>query len=148
MQLPISRFCIEYHMIRNKTKQNFSREVQAVASAVGIRYITQIVFMSHNTEITHFETDFLFCPPECDQEKENFLKDNVLKNIKNKMDSIVISTPRIENAIEATKKLISDLCKINTSTVSKTEYDKLQRKYIRLEIQEKDIKHEFYKIFR
>ena len=52
------------------------------------------------------------------------------------MDSIATSTPRIENAIEATKKLISDLCKINTSTVSKTEYDKLQRKYIRLEIQE------------
>ena len=91
--------------------------------------------MSHNTEITHFETDFPFCPPECDQEKENFLKDNVLKNIKNKMDSIANNAPRIENAIEATKKLISDLCKINTSTVSKTEYDKLQRKYIRLEIQ-------------
>ena len=85
--------------------------------------------MSHNTEITHFEVDFPLSnnqnfPSEYDQEK-----DNTLQNIKHKMDSI-------ESAIEATKKLISDLCKINTSTVSKTEYDKLQRKYIRLEIQE------------
>jgi len=85
--------------------------------------------VSHNTEITHFEVDFPLSnnqnfPSEYDQEK-----DNTLQNIKHKMDSI-------ENAIEATKKLISDLCKINTSTVSKTEYDKLQRKYIRLEIQE------------
>ena len=92
--------------------------------------------MSHNTAITHFETDFPLsnnqnCLPECDREKEN-----VLKDLKNKMDSISNNTPRIDNAIVATKKLISDLCKINSCTVSKTEYDKLQRKYIRLEIQE------------
>ena len=92
--------------------------------------------MSHNTAITHFETDFPLsnnqnCLPECDREKEN-----VLKDLKNKMDSISNNTPRIDNAIVATKNLISDLCKINSSTVSKPEYDKLQRKYIRLEIQE------------
>ena len=92
--------------------------------------------MSHNTEITHFEVDFPLsnnqnCPSQCDREK-----DNPLQNIKNKMDSIATSTPRIENAIEVTKKLISNLWKINASTVSKAEYDKLQRKYIRLEIQE------------
>ena len=92
--------------------------------------------MSHNTAITHFETDFPLssnqhCLPEFDREKEN-----VLKDIKNKMDLVSNNTPRIDNAIVATKKLISDLCKINSCTVSKTEYDKLQRKYIRLEIQE------------
>ena len=92
--------------------------------------------MSHNTAITHFETDFplsnnQYCLPEFDREKENVLKDS-----KNKMDLISNNAPRIDNAIVATKKLISDLCKINSSTVSKTEYDKLQRKYIRLEIQE------------
>ena len=62
--------------------------------------------MSHNTAITHFETDFPLsnnqnCLPECDREKEN-----VLKDLKNKMDSISNNTPRIDNAIEATKKLI------------------------------------------
>ena len=46
----------------------------------------------------------------------------------------------IENAILVANKLISDLCKISTDTISKKEYDKLQRKYIRLEIQEKGFK--------
>jgi len=52
------------------------------------------------------------------------------------MDLIIANdTPRIDSAIAATEKIVSDLCEINKNTVSKTEFEKLQRKYIRLEIQ-------------
>ena len=89
--------------------------------------------MSHYTEITHFEGSFSSLknqnsPPACAQEK------NIPQNDKRKMESIAKNS-RIDNAIVVAKKLIKDLCKINTRTISKDQYDKLQRKYIRLEIQ-------------
>ena len=97
--------------------------------------------MSHYTEITHFEESFSSsknqnCLLECAQEK------NIPQNdISNKMDSTEKNS-RIDSAIVVAKKLINDLCKINTRTISKDQYDKLQRKYIRLEIQAKGFKHQ------
>lgn len=97
--------------------------------------------MTHYTEITHFEGSFSSLksqnsPPECAQEK------NIPQNDKRKMESIAKNS-RIDNAIVVAKKLINDLCKINTRTISKDQYDKLQRKYIRLEIQARVLKQGF-----
>ena len=42
------------------------------------------------------------------------------------MDLIIANdTPRIDSAIAATEKIVSDLCEINKNTVSKTEFEKL-----------------------
>ena len=42
---------------------------------------------------------------------------------------------RINNAIISTRKIINELGKINTNTISRNAFNKLQRKYIRLETQ-------------
>ena len=42
---------------------------------------------------------------------------------------------RIDNAIISTRKIINELGKINTNTISRNAFNKLQRKYIRLETQ-------------
>ena len=42
---------------------------------------------------------------------------------------------RIENAIKTTRKIINEWGKINTNTISRNEFEKLERKFIRLETQ-------------